>query len=692
MITLNNIVDRFEEFASAHYFIKSFSHGSPEDVDLGKYTDFPLMHLVYTGASYDDGLKTLNFEVFILTLPITMEDKVDNQTYAISAAEQCAEDIIADIKNGGNIFLFDEQYDLSDASISPLEEETKNVLAGVALSISITIPYQADACIAPIDGITPSGAPTAYARRGTLRVVTLNGEVDVLSVRTIRVNNDTLLDEGDGVVRLASGGGGGIGSVSSVNTIEPDENGNVQLTTDNIPEGENNLYYTNARVSGNDDVSGNKAKIATIETKLDTIEEGAEVNPANTDSLPQGTGNLYMTGAEKAALASVIDDVAGVDRDLGTLTTDFNNLSGSLAPVATTGSYASLTNQPTTDDIQNGVQTKMMTQAEATKLDGLVNPINTDWNITDPNRLDYIKNKPFVPQNSKELSDVPSAYGNAGTVLAVNAAGDGLEYVLQTGQIAEVDTILPLKDVSPANTIVRLDIDEATTSLKGAMSAADKTKLDGIADGAEVNVQSDWLASAGSDAFIQNKPSIPKESTDLLDMPSAYGGAGDMLVVNAARNGYEYKPAEPLFGVAYVNNSVQQIITGTAQVISFTGEYYDEEGIIDPTNNTITLNEGKYLVTADISLLNRGTPSQSRSECEVRMLVNGNPVGGFSRRIYARDATGGTGGSASFSFPYWVPSGTGTRTISWDIRRASGSATALEVYHCQFSYAKLWTY
>lgn len=50
----------------------------------------------------------------------------------------------------------------------------------------------------------------------------------------------------------------------------------------------------------------------------------------------------------------------------------------------------------------------------------------------------------------------------------------------------------------------------ATITAAGLMSAADKTKLDGIAAGAEVNVQSDWnVTDSSSDAFIKNKPSIP---------------------------------------------------------------------------------------------------------------------------------------------------------------------------------------
>ena len=47
----------------------------------------------------------------------------------------------------------------------------------------------------------------------------------------------------------------------------------------------------------------------------------------------------------------------------------------------------------------------------------------------------------------------------------------------------------------------------ATTSAAGFMSSTDKTKLDGVASGAEVNVQADWNATSG-DAFIQNKPTL----------------------------------------------------------------------------------------------------------------------------------------------------------------------------------------
>lgn len=50
----------------------------------------------------------------------------------------------------------------------------------------------------------------------------------------------------------------------------------------------------------------------------------------------------------------------------------------------------------------------------------------------------------------------------------------------------------------------------ATHSVNGLMSATDKTKLDGIEAGAEVNVQSDWNQSnINADDYIKNKPIIP---------------------------------------------------------------------------------------------------------------------------------------------------------------------------------------
>ena len=58
--------------------------------------------------------------------------------------------------------------------------------------------------------------------------------------------------------------------------------------------------------------------------------------------------------------------------------------------------------------------------------------------------------------------------------------------------------------------------DTATQLRDGLMSALDWQKLDGIASGAEVNVQSDWNeADNTKDDYIKNKPTIPSKTSDL---------------------------------------------------------------------------------------------------------------------------------------------------------------------------------
>ena len=164
--------------------------------------------------------------MYILDVPHDKKGKVIPQKEAISDSEQCAEDIIADIKMGGNIFLFAQDYEVVNATTTPLEEETKNVLSGVLLDLSVAIPYEWDACNAPINGVEPGGTDVTYARRGILRMLTLDGTTDVQSVRTIKVTNGTLTDDGDGVVTLDTGGVETLEALTDV-TITNAANGQV---------------------------------------------------------------------------------------------------------------------------------------------------------------------------------------------------------------------------------------------------------------------------------------------------------------------------------------------------------------------------------------------------------------------------------------------------------------------------------
>lgn len=71
---------------------------------------------------------------------------------------------------------------------------------------------------------------------------------------------------------------------------------------------------------------------------------------------------------------------------------------------------------------------------------------------------------------------------------------------------------------------IELDLPASTTALAGLMLPADKIKLNGIAAGAEVNVNADWNATEG-DALILNKPTLATVATsgsynDLTEKPT----------------------------------------------------------------------------------------------------------------------------------------------------------------------------
>ena len=103
--------------------------------------------------------------------------------------------------------------------------------------------------------------------------------------------------------------------------------------------------------------------------------------------------------------------------------------------------------------------------------------IQSDWNQATTTALDYIKNKPTIPD-----AQIHADWAQTDA--------DAVDY------IENKPTIPTIPDV-------------ATDTEDGLMSGTDKAKLDGVASGAEVNVQADWSETdSDSDAYIANKPTI----------------------------------------------------------------------------------------------------------------------------------------------------------------------------------------
>ena len=129
---------------------------------------------------------------------------------------------------------------------------------------------------------------------------------------------------------------------------------------------------------------------------------------------------------------------------------------------------------------------------------------------------------------------VPTPLGTSGQVVTVNAGASAAEWAdtQATNLTLTSSAELVVIGSSTGNSV---SIPSATTSAAGAMGAADKTKIDGIEAGSEVNVQSDFNATTG-DATILNKPAA-------VEYVPSLGNADQVLTVNTGETAAEWSDA-----------------------------------------------------------------------------------------------------------------------------------------------------
>ena len=204
-----------------------------------------------------------------------------------------------------------------------------------------------------------------------------------------------------------------------------------------------------------------------------------------------------------------------------------------LKSVAFSGSYTDLTNKPTIptalSDLTADSTHRGVTDTEKTawnnksdfsgSYDDLTDKptipaeqIQSDWNQTNSTKKDFIKNKPTIPTvNNAKLTiqrngvAVQTFTANQGTDVTAN-----ISVPTSLSDLSADATHRLVTDTEKSTWNAKASTSVATTSANGLMSKDDKTKLDGIATGAEANVQSDWNETDSSkDSFIKNKPTIP---------------------------------------------------------------------------------------------------------------------------------------------------------------------------------------
>ena len=185
-----------------------------------------------------------------------------------------------------------------------------------------------------------------------------------------------------------------------------------------------------------------------------------------------------------------------------------------------------------------GLSTNDFSTALLNKLNGIADGaevnVQADWNNTDSASDAFIKNKPasFPPSShthtKAQISDMPTKLSQF-----TNDPGYLTSEDVDTSLIHNHANKSILDSISQAlldkwNTVSN-KVDKVTGKglSSNDFSTALLNKLNGIADGAEVNVQADWsVTDATADAFIKNKPaSFPPSShthtkAQISDMPT----------------------------------------------------------------------------------------------------------------------------------------------------------------------------
>ena len=250
-----------------------------------------------------------------------------------------------DIAEGSNEYYTDAKVEANTAvaantaKVGITAQQTADILTNNS-KVGITTD-QANAIIA-------NTAKNSYPTDDATKLAGIEDNADVTDTTNVTSGlvSATSISEDDKATIRTNIGVGGATSVTSVNT----QTGAVILDTDDIDEGTNNLYYTearadarvnlqtganldlsnkstsdlsegtnlyytDARVSANSSVAANTAKNSypsADASKLSGIEAGAEVNPTNTDGLSEGSSNLYYTEARVSANTNVVANTAKV--------------------------------------------------------------------------------------------------------------------------------------------------------------------------------------------------------------------------------------------------------------------------------------------------------------------------------------------------------------------------------------------
>jgi hypothetical protein len=367
----NVLINRLEAFAAGHFLIKRFTHGQIDLADQLQDDQYPFMHVTPDTITPIQGGMQFGFLVMFADIPRDKEYKAEYQREVISDCIRLGQDLIAEVRNGLELFGFDVQL-VNIPTFEPFIEEYKNTVTGIAFTLTLEVPWDWSACDIPavwaVGGTSSGGSGTGYGL--TLRTNGVDNAVQNI-LDLVEGTNVTITDNGDGSVTIdAAGGGGGGGEY-----VSTEYNANHITALGNPYQIGDRVWYNGSVyrcIANNDAINPTNPTYWTLvavgyrlrQSPVDWNATSGDYQILNKPNIPDSLDDL-LPGTTKGQLIQrgntnwevisglAIDELLDVQittpangdtliYDSGT--SKFENVP--LATVATTGDYTDLINQP----------------------------------------------------------------------------------------------------------------------------------------------------------------------------------------------------------------------------------------------------------------------------------------------------------------------------------------------------------
>ena len=420
----NVLINRLEAFAAGHFLIKRFTHGQIDLADQLQDDQYPFMHVTPDTITPIQGGMQFGFMIMFADIPRDKEYKAEYQREVISDCVRLGQDLIAEVRNGLQLFGFDVQL-VNNPTFEPFIEEYKNTVTGVAFTIQLEVPWDWSACDIPavwtVGGASSGGSGTGYGI--TLRTNGVDNAVQNI-LDLVEGTNVTITDNGDGSVTIDAVGGGGGGEFVSTEW-------NANHTT-----AQGNPYQIGDRVWYNGSVyrciANNDAINPTNPTYWTLVAVGYRLRQTPVD-WNASSGDYQILNKPTIPAAQV--------------NSDWNSVSG----------VSEILNKPTIPAAQ----------------------VNSDWNAV--SGVTEILNKPFIPVNLDDLADVNAPTPTNGQVLTYNTTTSDWEAATPSGGGSGTVTSVGLTMPAPTNAAFSVTGSPVTTS--GTLAVGANGTVDQYIDG-----------------------------------------------------------------------------------------------------------------------------------------------------------------------------------------------------------------